>query len=147
MRVQSFNQPLQPKALKRPENPQTPDQTPAPRDQTFILSDRKETFEIVGSALLTGLVAGVSAHNLGSGLGAAASITASTVGCAAYGYASSNKDGYQKLGAVAGGVGGLVMGAVGATGAAVGSLTGHPIVGGLLAGGAMAAWGVYKQGH
>lgn len=143
MNIQSFKNFNQPKTLQRPEAPKPG--TPS-EDKTFVLNDRKETFEVVGSALLTGLVCGLSANALGSGWGAMASVAGSTVGMAGYGYMSSKGDGYEKLGAVAGGVGGLVMGGVGAAGAALGGLTGHPIVGGLLAGGAMAAWGAYKEG-
>lgn len=146
MKVQTFNNLPQPKALAKP--PQTPDpEANQPQDQTFILSNRKEKIEIVTSAVMIGLVCGVAAQTQGVGWGAASGIAASTVGSAAYGYASSNHDGYEKLGALAGGVAGLTMSVVGATGAAIGSLSGHPIVGGLVAGGAMAAWGLYKQGN
>lgn len=144
MKVQSLNQFSQPKALAKPPEPSQPQST-TPAGETFTLSNRKEKLEIVTSAMVIGLVCGVSAHNLGSGLGAASSIAASTVGSAAYGYSSSNQDGYEKLGAVAGGIAGMTMSVVGATGAAIGNLSGHPIVGGLVAGGVMAAWGLYKQ--
>ena len=145
MKVQAFNQLPQPKALaKPPEAPNPKENTPS-KDDTFVLSNRKENLEIVSSALVIGLVCGVSAHTQGAGWGAATSIAASTVGTAAYGYASSKQDGYRNLGALAGGVAGATMGVVGATGAAIGSMTGHPIVGGLVAGGVMAAYGLLRQ--
>jgi len=84
---------------------------------------------------------------LGSASGAASSIAAATAGSAIYGWTTSSSDGFNKLGALAGGLSGLVMGAAGATGAAIGGLTGHPIAGGVVAGATMAAWGVYNQGH
>lgn len=142
MKVQSFKDFSQPKMLQRPEAARP---GPEPEDNSSILQDRRETFEIITSSLLIGLVCGVSAHELGPVSGAASGVAAATAGSALYGFTSSSKDGFNRLGALAGGLSGLVMGAAGATGAAIGGLTGHPIVGGLVAGGAMAAWGAYQQ--
>lgn len=69
----------------------------------------------------------------------------SGVGMAAYSYKTADKNGYENLAGLAGGVAGLVMGGVGAAGAAIGSFAGHPIIGGLVAGTLFGAGAAYFE--
>ena len=147
MNVQSFNRHNAPKlSLPGAKTQEAPQQQPdGPKCPFHKMSQASETVEIIGSAVVTGLVCGLSANSLGAGWGSLASVAGSTVGWGAYSYATSKNDGYQKLNTLAGGISGLVMGGVGAAGAAIGSSVGHPIIGGLVAGGLFAAYGAIKQ--
>ncbi len=145
MNVQSFRHSAPKVSLPGAKGQQAPQQPDGPNSPYHKLTQTRETFEIVGSAVVTGLVCGLTTNNMGAGWGSLAGIASSTVGMGAYSYATSKNDGYQKLSTLAGGISGLVMGGVGAAGAALGSMTGHPIIGGLVAGGLFAAYGAIKQ--
>jgi len=145
MNVQSFRHSTPKLNLPGAKSQQGPQQPDGPKCPFHRMSQASETFEIVGSAVVAGLVCGLSANSLGAGWGSVAGVAGSTVGMGAYSYATSKDDGYKKLNVLAGGISGLVMGGVGAAGAALGAATGHPIIGGLVAGGLFAAYGAIKQ--
>ena len=133
MNVQSFNRNSSPK-FGLPVNSKEAPQPDAPKPNGKGASVSSDTFEMVGCAVVTGLVCGLSANSMGAGWGALASVPVSSAGMAAYAYGTADRNGYEGLAGVAGGVAGLVMGGVGAAGAAIGSLAGHPVIGGLVAG-------------
>ncbi|MBX3166208.1 MAG: hypothetical protein KF760_02305 [Candidatus Eremiobacteraeota bacterium] len=133
MNVQSFSRFTQPKALKAPEHKPQPE---APEASKGGGSD-SDFLEVFAGATLTGLACGLSANSLGAGWGTLASLPASTVAWGGYGYLSADKNGYEGLAAIGGGIAGLTFGAAGSVGAAVGSLAGHPVIGGVV-GGALA---------